>query len=197
MANAQGNVARILYKEIIAGDLRKINAESNDADTGGGARDFRFGSYLNVAPIIQRMFPVQTQETRRRNGALVPTTIYSGTFYWTDSQGMVGSAPAFFEPPTDARSSEGRIARVHEQPCLADSQMPSLSATNRVFLLLTQLVDDTVWPEYIDEQTIRNTGSRDPVTRQMLGCIDAPRRHNHAVIGFCDFLNGGNYCNSR
>ena len=190
------HITRILYKEIVAGDLRKINAESNDADTGGGARDFRFGSYPNVAAIVQRMFPVQTQEPRRRNGALVPTTIYSGTFYWADSQGIVRSAPAFFEPPTDARALEGRIARVHEQPCLADSKMPPLSATNRVFVLLKQLDDDTVWPEYIDEQSIRNTASRNPVTHQMLGCIDAPRRQGNAVIGFYDFVNGGNYCSS-
>jgi hypothetical protein len=34
--------ARILYKEIVEGDLRKFRAESNDAATGGGARDLRF-----------------------------------------------------------------------------------------------------------------------------------------------------------
>ena len=36
-------VARILYREITEGDLRKVLAKSNDSDTGGGARDLRFG----------------------------------------------------------------------------------------------------------------------------------------------------------
>ena len=34
MANA-ANVARIVFKEIVEGDLRKIHADANDAETGG------------------------------------------------------------------------------------------------------------------------------------------------------------------
>ncbi|MGL6093640.1 MAG: hypothetical protein ACRC07_26705 [Pseudomonas paracarnis] len=198
MANAAGQVARILYKEIVPGDLRKINAESNDADTGGGARDFRFGAYPNISAIVQQMFPNQTQENRRRNSFVVPTTIYSGTFHWVDQLGRTFSATSYFEPPTDARPSEGRITRVHEQPCLAVNLIPASTPTNRTFLLLIQFVDGTVWPRYVDEQTLRTAGLLPPqVAQQMLQCIDAPRRADQVVIGFFDFVNGGNYCNSR
>ncbi|WP_122325713.1 hypothetical protein [Pseudomonas savastanoi] len=198
MANGVGQVARILYKEIVAGDVRKIHAESNYADTGGGARDFRFGSYPNIAQIVMQMFPNQVIENRRRNGVLVPTVIYSGKFHWRDWNGNVYSADSFFEPPTDARPAEGRITRVHEQPCLSTSNMPVPTEMNGVFLLLIQLGDGTVWPYYAEERTLRATGVWDPqVSERMLQCIDARRRADQAVIGFFDFNNGGSYCNGR
>ena len=53
MANQAGQVARILYKELVEGDLRKLQAKSNDADTGGGenrgdklSKGFSFGIYV-------------------------------------------------------------------------------------------------------------------------------------------------------
>lgn len=198
MANGVGQVARILYKEIVAGDLRKIHAESNDADTGGGARDFRFGSYQSIAAIVMQMFPNQVVENRRRNGVSVPTTIYSGVFYWRDQLGSIQNAISYFEPPTDARPTEGRITRVHEQPCLSTAHMPIPAPANRVFLLLIQLLDGTVWPYYAEERTLRTSGLWDPqVAQRMLQCIDAQRRADQAVIGFFDFMSGGSYCNGR
>lgn len=198
MANGVGQVARILYKEIVAGDLRKIHAESNDADTGGGARDFRFGSYTNIAAIVLQMFPNLVEENRRRNGIIVPTAIYSGHFYWKDRNGRVCSTVSYFEPPTDARPSEGRITRVHEQPCLSTSLMPTPTIGNRVFLLLIQLLDSTVWPFYAEEQTLRTAGLWDPqVAQRMLHCIDSPRRADQAIIGFFDFVSSESYCNGR
>lgn len=198
MGSGVGQVARILYKEIVAGDLRKIHAESNDADTGGGARDFRFGSYQNISAVVMQMFPNQVLENRRRGGVSVPTTIYSGQFYWSDPIGNIHSSISFFEPPTDARPTEGRIARVHEQPCLSTELMPMPSEGNRVFLLLIQLLDGTVWPYYAEERTLRTVGLWDPqVAQKMLQCIDSRRRADQAVIGFFDFANGGSYCNGR
>lgn len=196
MSSSSGQVARILYKEIVAGDLRKIHAESNFADTGGGARDFRFGSYPNIAPIVDKMFPYKVQELRRRGGMNVLTTIYKGIFCWKDMHGNTLSQESIFEPPTDARPLEGRIAKVHEQPSLATSLMPQASEYNRVFLLLIQLIDGTVWPYYAEERTLRQVGLWDPdVAARMLECIDARRPRANAVIGYFDFTNFTRYCN--
>lgn len=197
MANGVGQVARILYKEIVEGDLRKIHARSNDADTGGGARDFRFGSFPEISAVVMEMFPNQVIENRRRRGVSVPTTIYTGKFYW-NANGSIHSADSFFEPPTDARPREGRITRVHEQPCLSTEIMPIPTPENRVFLLLIQLLDGTVWPYYAEERTLRTTGLWDPqVADKMLQCIDSHRRVGQAAIGFFDFFSGGSYCNGR
>lgn len=198
MANGVGQVARILYKEIVSGDLRKIHAESNDSDTGGGARDFRFGSYQNIAATVVQMFPHPVTENRRRKGVVVPTTIYSGDFYWRDQSENVFRQTSYFEPPTDARPSEGRITLVHEHPCLSTELMPTPSSGNRIFLLLIQLLDLTVWPYYAEERTLRTVGLWDPqVANRMLQCIDSSRRADQAVIGFFDFVNNGSYCNGR
>lgn len=58
MTNTASRVSRILFKEIVDGDVRKIHADSNDSDTGGGARDFRFGSYSELEHIFHSMFPL-------------------------------------------------------------------------------------------------------------------------------------------
>lgn len=196
MANAVGNVARILYKELVEGDLRKLRAESNDADTGGGARDFRFGSYPTLLPVIRAMFPRTAQEDRRRNGVAAQIDVFKGAFYWQTATG-VKSKEAIFEPPTDARPSEGRIARVHDYPCF-DASNVRIGVGNRVLLLLIQLDDGTVWPHYAEEESLRTPNAWHPVVaRELLDCLDAKRPANQVVIGYRDFTNAGRYCNGK
>ena len=198
MANNNGNVARILYKEIVEGDLRKIQAQSNDADTGGGARDFRFGSYKKLMPAIQKMFPKTVKEKRKRNGQTIQIDVFKGKFFWNNPEGMLLQKDSFFEPPTDVRPSEGRIARVHEYACFDTSLIPKGGVGNRILLLLIQLHDNSVWPFFAEECTLRTTGKWDPeVARELLACIDAERSVNRAVIGYRDFTNTDKYCNGK
>lgn len=193
------SVHRILFKEIVPGDLRKIEAQSNDSPTGGGARDFRFGSYDNLVPVIQQMFPDSVVEERKRNGSLQQIQIHMGRFYWVDSHtGSVTSAPSYFESPTDVRPSEGRIARVHEYPCFDTSLIPRGGAGNRVVLLFIQLSDGTVWPYFTEEKALRTPGLwHVSVADVVIQCLDAHRPPNHSAIGFYDFVNGTRYCNGR
>lgn len=198
MVNVAGQVARILYKEIVAGDLRKILAQSNDSDTGGGARDFRFGSYKQLLPVIELMFPKKIKENRKRDGVVEQIDIFQGEFFWQNNLGMIDRKNSFFEPPTDVRPSEGRIARVHEYGCFDTALIPKGGINNRVLLLLIQLTDGSVWPHFAEEQTLRQKGKWDPVVaRELLGCIDAERASNRAVIGYRDFSNTRRYCNGK
>ncbi|RDZ27463.1 hypothetical protein DX914_14655 [Lysobacter silvisoli] len=198
MASQAGQVARILYKEIVPGDLRKILAESNDSDTGGGARDFRFGSYKTLLPVIEQMFPEKVKESRKRDGVTEQIDVFQGAFFWHNDSGQVERKESFFEPPTDARPSEGRIARVHEYGCFDTGRMPEGGQGNRVLLLLIQLHDGSVWPYYAEEKTLRIKGKWDPVVaNELLGCLDAKRASNRAVIGYRDFTNEGRYCNGK
>lgn len=198
MANGAGQVARILYKEIVPGDLRKILAQSNDSDTGGGARDFRFGSYKNLLPVIHQMFPKMVKENRKRDGVVEQIDVHQGEFFWHNEKDQVERKDSFFEPPTDVRPSEGRIARVHEYGCFDTSRMPKGGEGNRVLLLLIQLHDGSVWPFYAEEQTLRIKDKWDPVVaKELLDCLDAERASNRAVIGYRDFTNTGRYCNGK
>lgn len=198
MSNGARQVARILYKEIVPGDLRKILAQSNDSDTGGGARDFRFGSYNTLLPVIQQMFPNKVKENRKRDGVVEQIDVFQGKFFWYNDNGQIESKDSFFEPPTDVRPSEGRIARVHEYGCFDTSRVPKGGVGNRVLLLLIQLHDGSVWPFYAEEQTFRDKGKWDPVVeKEILNCLDAERAANRAVIGYRDFTNAGRYCNGK
>ena len=201
MASASNGkqVARILYKEIVEGDLRKILAQSNDSDTGGGARDFRFGSYKKLMPVIKLMFPGVAKLDRKRDGVVSQIVVFKGTFYWQKAASSpVLSKDSFFEPPTDVRPSEGRIARVHEYGCFDTSLVPKGGAGNRVILLLIQNYDGEVWPHYAEEQSLRTQGVWDPVVaKELLKCLDAVRGDRLAVIGFRDFAASSSYCNGK
>lgn len=197
MASSVGNVARILYKQLVDGDIRKIEAQSNDATTGGGARDFRFGSYNQLRPAIMLMFPDTVQESRRRGGSLVNTNVHKGVFCWLGENGNVVKKDAFFEPPNDARPSEGRIRRVHEYPCLDASHL-RLTHDDRVLLLLIQAEDGGVWPSYAEESSLRTPGLwHADVASELVKCIDATRPTKDVVIGFRDFTTNARYCNGK
>ena len=190
-------VARILYKEIVDGDRRKIIAKSNDSDSGGGARDFRFGSYRKLVPIIQLMFPKTVKEDRKRDGVVSQINVFKGVFYWQkEVGGPIHNKDSFFEPPTDVRPSEGRIARVHEYDCFDTRLIPRGGVNNRVLLLLIQRTDDKVWPHFAEEKSLRTTGVWDPVVAaELLQCLDAKRAEGRAVIGYRDYTVSSSYCN--
>ena len=197
MVSNRGGVARILYKEIVPGDLRKIQAESNDSETGGGARDFRFGSYKTLLPVIREMFPETLNERRRRAGR-DSAEVFKGKFYWENARGGVEWQDSYFESPTDARPSEGRIRRIHQYVCFDTSNIPQGGLGNRVLVLFIQLEDSSVWPYFAEERTLRQKGMWDSaVATEILACIDAERGANRAVIGFKDFIDGTRYCNGK
>lgn len=198
MANGAGQVARILYKEIKQGDLLKILARSNTSKTGGGARDFRFGSYTRLVPAIEKMFQQKVKESRKRGGKNIQIDVHKGEFFWKDKHGNVIRKDSFFEPPTDVRGSEGRIARVPEYECFDTKLIPKGGEGNRVLLLLIQLADGSVWPYFAEEKTLRTPGVWDAVVaKELLACLDAKRPVNHAVVGFRDLTNTTSYCNGK
>lgn len=197
MASTAGKVGRIFYKQMLEGDLRKVRAQSNDADTGGGARDFRFGSYPKLVPIIKQMFPQTTTENRKREGKIIEIDVFKGEFVWHNEQGGIERQDSFFESPGDKRGSEGRLARVPEYACLVTNHV--LTAGNRLLLLLIQPVGDlSVWPYYAQERTLRQHGVWDSVVAEkLLRCLDAKRAANRAAIGFLDFISNESYCNGK
>ena len=201
MHDGKGSVARILYKEIVPGDIRKVLAKSNDAKTGGGARDFRFGSYKLLKAVVEQMFPNKVSERRKRDEGTDTIDVYQGLFYWheeKEGKTVLHSKISTFEPPTIARPSEGRITCVHEYGCFDIDRMPKWANNNRILLLLIQLCDGTVWPRFAEEKTLRIPGRWDAaVAREILACLDAKRAPSIATIGYKDFTDGGRYCNGK
>jgi hypothetical protein len=197
--NSKIGVARILYKEIVAGDLRKIEALSNDSPTGGGARDFRFGSFSKISKAVLNMFPERVVEKRKRSGTVVDLEILKGTFYWSKPiTGEEISKSSYFEPPTDARPSEGRITRVNDYPCFDKSLIPELNERTRVLLLFVQNMDNKVWPYFVSDFDLQQKGKWHPIVAdELLGCMHAERPEGKAVIGYKDFILEEQYCNGK
>jgi len=82
--------------------------------------------------------------------------------------------------------------------CFDSDRMPSGGIGNRVLLLLIQLHDQSVWPHFAEEATLRVKGVWDPsVAQELLSCLDAQRAANRAVIGYIDFTNMRRFCNGK
>lgn len=190
MSNKERNVARLLYKEIVEGDRRKAKAESNDSASGGGARDFRF-PYQEVLPIVTKLFPTTVLRGEK--------VVHQGTLFWKEPGAMQTVSRAVeFMSPTKSRPREGWISQVTKFSCFDIDRMPPAGPGNRILLLLIQLYDDTVWPFFAEERTLRTKGAWNPlVAQELLDCLDAKRASNRAVIGYRDFTNEDRFCNGH
>ena len=177
-----GQIDRIVFREILEGDLLKFIAKSNLTDTGGGARDLRFRSWDDLEWTLRKLFP----ETETRMGR---HEVYVGRFYWTGKDGQEVSKKAVLEPPTNARPNEGRITRVHKYDYFSTFDPPSDSG--RLIVLFVQRRDGSVWPRMITEHSLRHEKEWHPeVAAFLLSALDRNRRTHSAAYGFIDFVSG-------
>lgn len=188
-------IARIVFKEIPAGDRRKFVARSNDADTGGGARDLRFRNWDNWNDVLICLFPTPVPVLRRRGNTQVQVTVYQGCFHWVDPNGIPCSKEVLLEPPTDARPNEGRIAQVHKYGCF--QVLPPTEGTGRLLLLLVQKDDETVWPVFATEYSLEHDNWHPQVASFLLEALRAVRPANITPYGYVDFVTEQKYYNGR
>lgn len=184
------DVARIFFQEILEGDRRKLEAQSNDAPTGGGARDLRV-PHKPFGPIFRRMLPDEETQIRRRDNKKVPVTVYVGRLYWVE-KGQERSWPAQYEPPTSARPTEGRIARIHEIPVLADQVPPA--DRGRTFLLLVQQDNGKVYPHYVTERDHLDDPQFNREIASAIRQCAANTSAGRSVRGYVDFIEDKVYC---
>lgn len=198
---AKSAIARVLYKEIKAGDRRKFIARSNDEPAdGGGARDLRFSGLDELRPVIEAMFPTPDSVKRKRKMGQEKLIRHGGTFKWREGEAAVNSQPksepAFMEPPTNARPNEWRLTRVHAYSVFQAKGIPEEGENGRVLLLLVQTKDGAVWPHFTTERSLKEGPWNKKVSKALLDCIRAKRPKNRAVIGYIDFENNTGYCNA-
>jgi len=190
MPDMAAGIKRIVFKEIVEGDLRKFEAQSNDADTGGGARDLRFRPFEEFQTIFSALFPNTRIETRRRGGAAANVEVLVGAFHWLDEAQLRQSREAIFEPPTDPRPGEGRIPMVHKYPPF--NRLPPTNE-GRMVLLLIQRDDDTVWPEFATENSLRSGDWAVSVSEPILRSLEAQRNTHSVARGYIDYVTGREY----
>ena len=178
-------IARIVFREILSGDRRKFVAKSNDADTGGGARDIRFRAWDNLETVLRELFPEVRSENRRRGAKTVTENVFVGRFWWKNEAGKTVSQEATLETPTDARPDETRLARVHEYECF--QHLPPEKGTGRLLVLFVQNPDESVWPIFATEKSLEQDDWHPSVAKFLLNALKAKRRAGNAAYGYIDF----------
>jgi hypothetical protein len=171
---------RALFKIVLPGDIRKINAESNDAPSGGGARDIRFSHSL-FKPVVTKMFP-KIVRGRRTKRAGLPIRTGQLSYFEDDEERQMTIE---YWPPTDSRDTEGRISRVPDIPSLQASCFPRNEGA--VFYLLIQGDDETLTAHFAGERSLRTDGDWNPwVAETILTALEeAPK--NVSARGWLDW----------
>lgn len=184
----EAGILRVVYKQVSPGDLRKLQAESNNAPTGGGARDFRL-PYKDFDPVMRKILPQTRQEERLRKGERITLSLHWGSVKFR-LQGKEIEVNLDWETPTDARPREGRIPRIHTHFGLPQEN-PELGAA---FFLIMQH-ETEVRADYAYEQHLRGGRWNRELAQHILSCKDSPnRRARSSVQGYIDCVEELQHC---
>lgn len=166
----------LVFKQVVDGDIRKLAAQSNDSQTGGGARDLRFPLVPFQEPLT-KFFPNVIGKSA--NGGLVR----QGTMVWVIDSKNRQKYNVELHPPTNARPKEIRIARIHDLDPMQDCPTPTDS--DPVFLLLTLDTSSTFRCDFARLSDL----SRDwhPDIAQLVGRSLVAMRGRNAACGYKDF----------
>lgn len=178
-------VVRVYFQEITEGDRRKIEGKSNDAQTGGGARDLRF-PYEKFRSFFERMFP--TKRSDKRDGEQL--TIHHGNVFWVDNAGLQQVSMIEFWPPTNARPSEGRLGRVNQ---LGNLRALPPTSEGRLIVMLTQLTGGEIRVRHVSEMALLDDSLTNEVVVEQVRKAFAAQRSNHSIRGFIDWNEGEFY----
>ncbi|MCK0515933.1 MULTISPECIES: hypothetical protein [Actinomycetes] len=175
-----------VYKEVVAGDLRKLVAESNDSKTGGGARDLRL-PWKTFRSIMHRIF---TEDGVGRGGKQIRVARVT----YLDKNEVAQTTELEYWPPTSSRPTEDRISRIHASPALG-GQLPKTDQ-GRVFVVFSKFDDGTVRCDYAYESALGEWAIE--VSSQIVACMAsaAARDGNRTVQGYYDFVKGSGYCHA-
>lgn len=164
-------IVEVLCREIRDAEIRKINATSNDAQTGGGARDLRFG--IDYAPCLDRFFPSEVSYERGK-----PYRIGPFEHRYEDGTVKCENLKYAFKP-TESRPNEVRIAQIHKVNFFHD--LPEVSSGNgMLFVAFIRTSDGIPQVQYLTEGQIENPDSNPIIASAMREAIDS-RRGDDAV----------------
>ena len=165
-------IAEVLCHEITEADIRKINANSNDAQTGGGARDLRFS--IDFAPCLDRFFPQEVSYEGR-------TPYRIGMFEHYDAHGKRTTEHVRYAfQPTDARPREVRIAQISKLDFFLD--LPKISGGDGVlFMVFIRKTDGIPQAQYLTERQIEAEGGNPIIAAAMREAL-SKRRGKNAVV---------------
>ena len=169
---------RFITREVLEGDLRKAQAESNDSDSGGGARDLRFRPWGGHFEDVVAAMAKRTDETKGRTRYFVDLASVNGGRA-TEPQQVA------FWPPTDARPNEGRLANIDQIPAFVVANMPPPSEGRALYFIWED--EDGAYAQIISEASLRSDDWHPSVAVPILRDLDSAAK---TVRGYVDFETG-------
>lgn len=180
----QAKALRVVYREILPGDIRKIREKSNDANTGGGARDLRF-NHKAFHPMFGKMFTQRKEVKRKRASVLTEVTIYEAELEYAPNK----TTKISYEPPTPSRPAEGRIPQISKLPPFEN--IPE-TPDDKVFALIVQDRSDKIHIHFALESELPDKWNSQ-ISKLILQC-DSAASDRVATQGYYDLLTGKKYC---
>jgi hypothetical protein len=169
---------RFVYKEVLPGDLRKAEADSNDADSGGGARDLRFRPWNGHFEDVVAAMAKRVDQTKGRDRYYVELVSIR-------NHGGRAVDEVTFWPPTNARPDEGRLANVDRVPAFAVAEMPPASDGRAMYFIWED--DDAVYGTLITEKSLRSGAWHSAVAEPILKDLQLAEK---TVRGYVDLETG-------
>jgi len=170
----------VFFQEVKSGDLRKQEAQSNDADSGGGARDLRMPKRFwdSVAPFFSREVSV-----RERSGIILSQT-----------RATALRVEISFWRPTDARPSEiriGKITLIEGWSISKEEFEAELKEDYLFFYLLTLDANQRVWARTMSTRYLQeNRKDFSDFVRKMISDKSSGAQTARGVF---DFAHGNHY----
>lgn len=172
------SVVEVLCHEMRPADILKIKAESNNANTGGGARDLRFR--LEFAPCLDRFFPDEPVYEGR-----TPYKISEFEHLGADRMRTVEAVHYAFKP-TKSRPKEVRIAQINKLGFFLD--LPDVGEEDgMLFMTFIRKSNGLPQAQYLTEKQISHPGSNKIIAAAMYEAIEE-RRGNDAVVFSVDLM---------
>lgn len=163
------SVILILFRHIETADRRKFEARSNDASSGGGARDLRFRPEAKFMPFFRKMFPQHRTEKRTTKGVVEEIEILSGEVAWGED-GKDTAATMEIWPATNARPNEVRIARISSYG-LAKSIKEDPNGGKSIFMMFKQK-NGSIRLYFTTETSLRNDAWDPTIKRFAVDWLD-------------------------
>lgn len=165
-------IAEVLCHEMTEADIRKANGTSNDAQSGGGARDLRFS--IGFMPCLDRFFPQEVTHERK-------TPYRIGTFEHIDESGnRTTELVRYAFQPTSSRPTEVRIAQINKLSFFRD--LPDLRESDGIlFMAFIRKTNGIPQAQYLTEKQIEAPGGNPVIAAAMKDALDK-RQKNNAVV---------------
>lgn len=177
---ASANVRRIIFREVMPGDLRKFTATAAPSGTGGGARDLRFRPFDKFDGVFARALPGREKVERKREGERDEIEIYTAKAKVVRSNDEAFEKAISFEPPTTARPDEGRLARVH------DLNLDVPEGEGRVLILIIQDAKGELIITFFSEKDLKS-GKWHPAVNDFFKDVFSTPHKVSAIQGYIDF----------